>query len=183
MICENCGTTIPEGSDSCAFCGQAVPQQSKMQTAAQTQTSIMTEAPSENMVTGIIGALLGTLLGAVCIIFFAQMGYVASLSGAVLAACTLKGYKRFGKHLSKKGIAICLILILITPFIADNINWALQIMESSPKYSFIEALTIIPMYIEVGAIEMSDYLIHLLMIYGFAVLGAFDSVKEVFSKK
>lgn len=182
MICKNCGTTIPEGNTTCAFCGQAVSQPNDDRATIKAQATAIVDPPVENMVFGIVGAVLGAVLGAICIIFFAQIGYVVSISGAVLSVCTLKGYKLLGKHLSKKGIIICLILILITPFIAANIDWALQIMEHSSKYSLFDALSIIPVYIEAGAIEMSDYIINILMIYGFAALGAFDSIKELFSK-
>ena len=45
----------------------------------------------ENIAAGIVGAFLGTLLGVVCIVIIDQMGYVASVSGFVMAICALKG--------------------------------------------------------------------------------------------
>lgn len=40
-----------------------------------------------------MGALLGSLVGVVSIIIFSQLGYVAALSGVIMAVCTLKGYE------------------------------------------------------------------------------------------
>lgn len=182
MICENCGTTIPEGNTTCAFCGQAVKQQTATQTLAQSQTLTTVERPVENMIPGIIGAVIGAALGGASIILFSRLGYVAAISGLILAFCTFKGYELLGKHLSKKSIIICLVLILITPYIADRIDWAILIKESFSEYTLAEAFAAVPVYIEAGAIEMSDYVISLLMVYGFAALGAFSSVKDVFTK-
>ena len=60
----------------------------------------------ENIAAGIVGAFLGTLLGVVCIVIIDQMGYVASVSGFVMAICALKGYELLGGTLSKKGAVI-----------------------------------------------------------------------------
>lgn len=182
MICENCGTTIPEGNTSCAFCGQAVSAANQTQATAQAQTTAIVTPPVENVVTGIVGAILGATLGAASIILLSQLGYVAALSGLILAVCTLKGYELLGKTLSKKGLIICIILILVTPYIADRFDWAILIQKSLSEYTLGEAFMMVPEYIEVGAIEMSDYLLNLVMVYGFAALGAFSTIKDVIRK-
>ena len=51
----------------------------------------------ENVPMGMIGALLGAVLGGASIILFSQLGYIASISGVILAFCTLKGYELLGK--------------------------------------------------------------------------------------
>ena len=52
----------------------------------------------ENVLAGVVGALLGCLLGVGCIVLLGQLGYVAALSGIVLAVCTLKGYELLAVH-------------------------------------------------------------------------------------
>ena len=47
----------------------------------------MTEV-KERVGRGILGALIGALIGAVCIVLVDQLGYVASISGVVMGACT-----------------------------------------------------------------------------------------------
>lgn len=46
---------------------------------------------TENVLGGIVGALLGSLLGVASIVIFSQLGYVAVVSGIIMAICTLKG--------------------------------------------------------------------------------------------
>ena len=60
----------------------------------------------ENVVAGLVGAFLGALLGVVCTVVIGQLGYVASLSGLIMAVGALKGYELLGGRLSKKGAVI-----------------------------------------------------------------------------
>ncbi len=169
MICQKCGNEIPAGATYCVHCGQAVQQ-------------IAAEKP-ENVVTGVVGALLGAAIGGGSVILLSQLGYVAALSGLLLAVCTLKGYELLGGRLSKKGIVICLVLMLVTPYIADRLDWAIVLMKELPDITLGEAFAAIPGLIEEDIIEKSSYTTNLLMIYGFAILGAFSTVRGLFRKK
>ena len=51
----------------------------------------------ENVPMGLLGALVGAALGGASIILLSQLGYIASISGVILAFCTLKGYQLLGK--------------------------------------------------------------------------------------
>ena len=174
MNCTKCGNQISDNASFCEFCGQSVQQ-------------VPEEAPRkpENVVTGTVGAIIGAMIGGGCIILLSQLGFVASLSGLILAVCTLKGYELLGGRMSKKGIIISLILMLITPYLADRIDWAIVIMNawSEEGVTFGEAFAAVPFLIQEEAIAMSDYLTNLLMIYGFAVLGAFTTLRTALKKK
>ncbi len=50
----------------------------------------------ENVLAGLVGAFLGSLIGVACIVGIGQMGYVASISGLVMAVCAIKGYSLLG---------------------------------------------------------------------------------------
>ena len=141
-------------------------------------------ARKENVLAGIVGALLGSLIGGASIILLSQLGYIASISGLILAVCTLKGYELLGGALSKKGIVICLVIVLVVPYLADRIDWAIVLMQEFPEYGFRfgEAFALIPELLREGAIEMGDYMKNLLMLYGFAALGAFSSIRNAFKK-
>ena len=149
------------------------------------ETIVVSENPAEiaapeNILLGIIGALVGAIIGGLSIVLLSQMGYVASISGVVLAFCTLKGYELLGKALSKKGIVICIILMVLTPFIADWICWALVVMEAWADYgvTFTEAFVTVPLLLQDGTIAMADYLKDLGMLYLFVVLGGFYTVRN-----
>ncbi|MBQ9148674.1 MAG: hypothetical protein IJX69_03810 [Oscillospiraceae bacterium] len=144
----------------------------------------MVQKKKENVITGTVGAFIGAALGAACIILLSQIGYVASISGLVLAVCTLKGYELLGGHLSVKGIIICVALMLITPYMADRIDWAIVIMNTwaEENVTFGQAFAVVPALIADGAIVLSEYLTNLAMIYGFALLGAFATLRKAFKK-
>lgn len=138
----------------------------------------------ENVLLGIIGALIGAVIGGASIVLLSQLGYVAALSGAILAFCTFKGYELLAKGLSTKGIVICIVLMLLTPIIADWIDWAIVLMQSWADLSitFGEALILVPLMLADGTIAMGDYLKNLGMIYLFVVLGGFYTVRSVLKK-
>ena len=136
---------------------------------------------SENMALGIVGALGGALLGGASIVLLSMMGYMASISGVILAFCTLKGYELLAKGISKKGIAICIVLMVLTPFIADWICWALVFVEAW-EVTFSEAFMVAPLLLEDGTIAMGDYLKDLGMLYLFVVLGGFCFVRDALKK-
>lgn len=70
---------------------------------------------TENLAGGIAGALIGSLLGVVCIVLLSQLGYVAAISGVLMAVGVLKGYEKLGGKLTKKGIVISMIIMVYDP--------------------------------------------------------------------
>lgn len=178
MTCPKCGTPTVPGASFCEHCGQALNQQ------REPQQNPVPVQKKENMVTGIVGALIGAALGGGSIILLSQLGYVAAISGLILAVCTLKGYELLGGRLSGTGIVICVVLMLATPYFADRLDWAIVVMNSFSDMGVTlgEAYGMIPMLIEEEAIAMADYLKNLLMIYGFVLLGAFSTLRGAIKK-
>ena len=135
----------------------------------------------ENLALGILGALLGGILGGAAIVLIGQLGIISALSGVVLAFCTLKGYELLGKKLSKQGIIVCLVVMLIVPYFADRISWTLVIMEEL-QLQFGDAFKYVHDVVEEFELQ-ADYWKDLLFIYGFTALGAFGIVKQAFKQK
>ena len=138
----------------------------------------------ENMALGFLGALGGALLGGASIILLSQLGYIASLSGVILSVCTLKGYEMLGKGLSRKGIILCAVLMLVTPFVADWLDWGIMVYRELKPYgaTFAESLAMLPTLMADSVITMGEYLKNLGMIYLFVFIGGFYSLKSVFKK-
>lgn len=178
MKCTKCGNDVLD-KEFCEHCGAPVGKPAGKQAVAVAETG-----KKENVFTGIIGAMLGAVLGGGCIILLSQLGYVASVSGLVLAFCTLKGYELLGRKLSKKGVIICILLVLVTPYIADRLDWAIVVMQEFSDYNItlLEAFAGIPALISEGVIDSGDYIKNLLMIYGFAALGAFSTLRNSVEK-
>lgn len=139
------------------------------------------ETKQENRAMGLLGAVLGGILGGASIVLLGQLGYVAALSGVILAFCTLKGYDLLGKGMSKQGILICVLVMLITPYLADRVDWALVIARDLGM-SFGDAFAYVHDIVGVYGLE-DDYTTSLLMVYGFTALGAFTIIRQAFKKK
>lgn len=139
----------------------------------------------ENMLFGIIGALVGALIGGGSIILLSQLGYIASISGVILAVCTLKGYELLAKGMSVKGLVVCAILMLVTPFAADWIDWGILVMQSFPEYglTLADGIRIFPELLKEDPELVGEYLKNLGMIYLFVILGGFYTVKNAFRKQ
>lgn len=193
--CEKCGNAVLPTADFCENCGQPIPKQPVETPVPETPvmetpagTAVAPEMPlpkTENVATGIVGAILGAAIGAGAILLLSRLNIVAAISGFVLAVCTLKGYELLGGRLTTKGIVISIVLMLITPYLADRIDWAIVIMESYAEMdiTFGQAFGSVHLLIADGAIELSNYLTNLLMLYGFTALGAFSTVKGLFKKR
>lgn len=182
MNCEKCGKPL-SGTAFCEHCGHT--SETKSVPAEQAPVQQTPAAKPENVVTGIVGALIGAAIGGGSIILLSQLGYVAAVSGLILAICTLKGYELLGGKLSAKGIIISLVLMLVMPYLADRLDWAIVVMNAyaSEGVTLGQAFAAIPALIEEGMIEQGEYIKSLLMIYGFVALGAFSTVYNLFKKK
>ena len=153
------------------------------------ENEVMGSAPAEvkapeNVLLGLIGALVGAVLGGASIILLSQLGYIASISGFILAICTLKGYELLGKRLSKKGIVLCVILMIVTPFVADWIDWAIFLMKDYPEYglTLVDSCIMLGELMAEGYVDMFEYVKNLGMIYLFVILGAFGTLKNLLKK-
>ncbi|MDO5401583.1 MAG: hypothetical protein Q4F17_11535 [Eubacteriales bacterium] len=185
MQCPKCRKEIHDQATMCEFCGATIDR-----------SQIAAGGKGENVLAGVVGAFLGSLLGAASIVIFDQLGFVAALSGLILAVCTLKGYELLGGTLTKKGIFISLVLMLVIPYFANQISSAISFMsyvgDSGDSISFSLAYQAVPMLLEPTGFDYGmynytfdsgSYTTSLLMIYGFAILGAFSTVRSVFKKK
>ncbi len=173
MRCRKCSMEIPAGCATCPGCGAPVGPAAKFQNPAEIENS-------ENIPLGILGALGGALLGALSIVLLSQLN---AISGFILAFCTLKGYEKLGGKLSGVGIIVSILLMLVTPYLADRISWALVIVKELPEdFTFTEAFVYVPEIIRLSELE-GAYLRDILMLYGFCVLGAFSTVASVLKKK
>lgn len=205
MNCEKCGRPLEGSGFFCTNCGHAMSykeqpvqnqpeqpvyqqqnyqqnyQQQGYQQSAYQQPTYQPAAPAaaqkkENILTGIVGALIGAAIGGASIILLSQLGYVAGLSGLLLAVCTLKGYELLGGKLGTTGIIVSIVLMLVTPYIADRMDWAIVVMNQWGGYTFGEAFALIPDLLKYEYIEMGDYLASLGMVYLFVVIGAISTV-------
>lgn len=140
----------------------------------------------ENIIGGVVGALLGSLGGVLCIVVLGQLGYVASLSGVVMAIGVLKGYEKLGGRLTKKGVIISVIIMLIMIYVGNQLDCAIMLYKLLAKgggaygLNIFECYRLVPtMVFEIYREElMGDYIINLIMIYVFLLLGAVPTIRN-----
>lgn len=135
----------------------------------------MEQKSRENVLAGIVGAFLGTLIGVACAVLIGQLGYVASVSGLVMAVCALKGYELLGGVLSKKGALISSLLILAMTYLAHQLTWAFALAGPLDEGIF-EAMRDIPRLLARGRIDRAAYWGNLAMLYLFTLLGAVPTI-------
>ena len=174
--CQLCGRE--EATDTCHvggkylhLCGDCFTdiQQNRM------ATMIQKEQKKENVLGGVVGALLGSLIGVVCIVVLSQLGYVAALSGIVMAICTLKGYELLGGKLTRKGIVIGAIVMLLMTFVGDQLDWAIVISREL-MLDYVTSFRLIPALLEEDIIEAGAYFGNLALLYLFLLLGAVPTI-------
>lgn len=180
----------------CSICGQNVPVSGFRAGGAYTHLcpdcesrtrGIMMDSnqevqqKKENLVGGIVGALLGSLVGVLCIILLSQLGYVAALSGAVMAVGVLKGYELLGGKISKKSVVICVVIMLVMTYVGDRLDWAIMLQRAaggSYGMNIFDWYRMVPTMITAETIEMSTYVMNLVLIYVFLLLGAVPTLRS-----
>ena len=172
--CQGCGQAVE--AEACVMAGapSLLCDSCYRQLGAGQEQQEAAQKP-ENVLAGIVGALLGSVLGAACIVLLEQLGYVAALSGIVLAICTLKGYELLSGRLSTKGIVIACVLMLVMTYVGDRLDWAITVAKYF-EVSFTDAYRAIPYLIREEAIEAGDYIGNLLQLYLFTLIGAVPTI-------
>ena len=141
----------------------------------------------ENIVGGIVGALLGSLLGALSILVLSQLGYVAALSGAIMAVCVLKGYEMLGGKLTKKAIVISVIIMILMTYFGDRVDWAIILFRDAGAgeagYNIFECYRLVPYALTEEIIDIGSYLGNLFLLYLFVALGAVPAIRGKLKEK
>ncbi|WP_207941795.1 hypothetical protein DOK78_002687 [Enterococcus sp. DIV2402] len=177
--CQNCGA---EGEDvynvagtpviCCETCFKEYSEAVNANEQAKNQKK-------ENIVAGLVGAFLGSVLGVIAIIVLGQLGYVAALSGIVLAICSLKGYELLGGKLSKQGIIGSSIIMIIMVYVGMRLDWSISVASYYQEADVFSAFRLMPQLLSEGYVESSAYYGNLAMLYLFTALGAIPTILNV----
>lgn len=134
-----------------------------------------------NVVLGIIGAIIGSIIGVAVWIIIYQLGYIAGITGFIMAVCTFKGYEKLGGRLDKKGVWISLAISIVMLFSAEMFCLAMEIYSELGSYysiSFFDSLLSIPYFLQDSEL-MWAVLKDMLMGYGFMALSSFSYIKTI----
>ena len=134
------------------------------------------EAREENFLLGIVGAVIGVIIGGAVALLVARLGYVSVLAGAALGYCTIKGYEILGKKLTKKGVLVSAILMVLTVFLVNQLDYTLALM-SELDLPFDMSWTLLNEATFSGDVPDKFYL-NLALLAVFTLGGAWISVKS-----
>lgn len=181
--CQTCGKVTETkgyniGSSRMLLCQDCFTVLSQKTTATNNEKA----ARKNNLVGGIVGALLGSLIGVASIIILSQLGYVAAISGIIMAICTLKGYELLGGKLNALGIIICSVLMIVMVYVGDRLDWAIYISRELETDIF-QSFKLVPVLLEAELIEMSDYIAALAQVYIFTLVGAIPTIYSAVKNK
>lgn len=138
------------------------------------------ETKQENVPAGIAGALIGGILGGAAIVLLGQQGVLVALACLILAVGTLKGYELLGKQLTKRGIVICIAVMLVVPYFADRISWALVIQEA---YGWLFGDSFLHVHQVIDEKDLwTDYWRDLLFLYAYTAAIAFAILRPLIKK-
>ena len=185
MTCKKCGEALTEGAAVCSFCGEPVTAENTIPTDPTTPETTETPTPElkpEKTVPGIIGAIVGALIGGASIVLLSQLGYIASISGFLIAFLALKGYEWMAGRLTTKGIVLSIVLCLVVPMLSYLMSIAIAVTQEIPELSIGQSFSLVMEMLLAGEL-WSDILSDLLMLYGFTALGAFSVIRSAFAKK
>ncbi|MGX7195522.1 hypothetical protein [Enterococcus olivae] len=151
----------------------------KAQQSTLSATTNEKKQRKENLIGGLVGALLGSLLGVATIVVLGQLGYVAALSGIVLAVCTLKGYELLGGQLSSQGIIGSTVIMIIMVYFGTRLDWSISVASYYEDVDIVYAFQILPDLIREGFIEGSSFYADLGLSYLFTALGAIPTIINI----
>lgn len=179
--CQRCGQTLPTATymvnggyeHLCADCFQTA-------SAGAAQKREQEEQKKENVAGGIVGAVLGSLAGVVVMVLLDQLGYVAALSGLVLAVCALKGYELLGGKLGNLGTVLCIVIMIAMVYVGNQITWAIAFYNELKDYmevTFFDCFRSVADLLDlVGDEAKSAYFTGLAQQYLFVALGAIPTI-------
>ena len=135
------------------------------------------------LIPGIVGALLGSLIGCLAYFLIWQLGFVSAFAGLITAVCAFKGYEMLGKTLDKKGVIVCVIVIIFAVFFSNKLVWAYTIyseLKSYPDFNdyninFFDCFRVTGDLVKEAGLT-GEYVGNIVMSLFMTALGSFGSI-------
>ncbi len=180
--CQTCGNQNPipcnVGGNYLFLCSDCF---SKLQ-SEKSMNYIENQNKSENLLAGIVGAFFGSLVGVIAIIILSQLGYVAVISGMIMAICTLKGYEKLAGKLTKKGIVVTSILMIIMTVVGVQLDWSIAVMREF-EINFFDSFSAFMLLLKEVPMIKTEYYKSLVLQFIFVIIGAVPSMIATLKNK
>lgn len=134
-----------------------------------------------NLPLGIVGALVGSVIGVAVWILIYQLGFVAGITGFIMAVCCFKGYEMLGGRIDKKGVWIAIVIAVVMLAVAEMLCLGIEIHSLYSEYydiSFFDAMSVLPTFLGESEI-VSAVLGDLAFGYVFMAVASFSYIKNI----
>ncbi len=142
----------------------------------------MKQVNNENIIKGLLGSFLGSFIGILIIVLFSNFGIVASISGFVMASLTIRFYKNYSGNISKIGLLLCVIVMVVMTLVAHNLSVTLEIAKVQNQAGYtpdvIYIFTHIFYFLRNGYIKAGYYISRLVLLYLFMFIGAYNVISS-----
>ena len=189
---SNCAEETLEPADTKVFINRGVIHFYTEEVANQMLTERAVEQAAapvvvENYALGTAFALGGVIVGAILIVIVGQLGYISLLGGVVMGFLTLTAYQKGAGKLSKIGIVICFVLMLIGVYYANKFDFALTVtrifhQEGYTNVRMMDAFDVLPEMMEKGIIDSADYYVMFAFQCVAAIGGAISPLVTLLQK-
>ena len=95
---------------------------------------------------------------------------MAAISGVIMAVCALKGYELLGGKLTKKGVIISGVIMIVMTYVGDRVDWAIMIARE------------LPLLLSEEVIDMTSYVLELVLLYALLLVGAIPTIQNAMRK-
>lgn len=147
QCCHHCHEEI--AVDACSLNGQ----NDLMCSHCLSQFSINAPEPKPiNVPLGILGALIGSLIGVIAWLVIYNLGFIAGITGFIMAVCCFKGYEMLGGRIDRQGLWIALIIAVVMLAVAEMLSLGLEIMSVYNDYydmglTIFDAMQAVPYFL------------------------------------
>lgn len=138
----------------------------------------------DNIFLGVVGAIFGALIGSLLWILIGQVGFIAGIAGYAIVYCSIKGYGMLGKFISKRGIAICVVLSLCMICVSEYVSLGITIyreIQTDYYMTILDAFKLIPHLMQDNEVKV-ELMKNLVIGYGLAAWASFSFVKSLWRK-
>lgn len=139
---------------------------------------------NENKILGTIGALVGAVISMGVYLLLGRLGVIAAIAGFVALICIFGGYYFLAKDISKVGIIICVVILILTVYVSNKLDWAISLSKAfeelgdtenkfSVSYCYKNMSTLLAL-----ADAKGKYVLNLVLSYVFTVVGGISALKK-----
>lgn len=136
----------------------------------------------ERVLLGLIGAVIGTVPGIIVWVIIGQLGFVASISGALIALGAFYGYELLGKGTSIIGVILSGITILAAVFAAICLNYIVDIMKYY-QTSLTDSIELLKIMVRSLDDFRPEFIKATALGYLFALIGSARIISRKFSAR